>query len=190
MRDMGNDFAEVTHSAQPPTWRGQRQRPHIRPPITLGEVVAILVTIAGLLFTLIPLALYYPSLPNTIPSHFTISGQVDAYGPKMVLWIFPAVGLFITVLFQFLCHFPWAFNFPVRITAENAARQYVRGRLLLRWVNATVWLFAIIQWQALQAARGASQGLGPSFSVIILAAALLLPMVMLTVITIWVVRGR
>lgn len=186
MRNMGQDDAERLGRA----WSRQQSRPHIRPPMTRGEVIAILVTIVGLMFTFVPLAIYYSGLPNTVPTHFGMTGQVDGYGPKATLFIFPAVGLFITVLFQVMCRYPWLFNFPVRITAENAARQYVRGRLLLRWVNATVWLFGGIQWEALQAARGAIQGFTPTFSLTLLVVALLLPIALLTIVTVWVVRGR
>ena len=186
MRDLGRDDAESIGRA----WSRQQPRPRIRPPMTRGEVVAILITIAGLLFTLIPLALYYPSLPDTIPSHFDINGQVNAYGPKATLLIFPSIGILITLLFQTLCRFPWVFNYPVRITSENAARQYLRGRLVLRWVNALVWLFGAVQWEALQAARSAAPSLSPAFSAGILIAALTLPIVLIAIVIVWVVRGR
>jgi uncharacterized membrane protein len=158
--------------------------------MTRGEVVAIVITIAGLLFTLIPLAVYYPSLPDTIPSHFDINGRVNAYGPKTLLLIYPATGLFITLLFQSLCRYPWVFNYPVRITAENASRQYLRGRLLLRWVNAAVWLFGAVQWEAIQAARSATPSFSPAFSTGLLVAALAFPIVLIAVVTTWIVRGR
>lgn len=186
MRELGQDDADSIGRA----WSRQQPRPHIRPPMMRGEVIAILITITGLLFTLIPLALYYPSLPATIPTHFGINGQVNGYGPKATLLIFPAIGVFITLLFQTLCRYPWVFNYPVRITAENATRQYSRGRLLLRWVNAALWIFGAVQWEALQAARSLAPSFSPAFSTGLIIAAVALPIIVISVVVIWIARGR
>ncbi len=173
------------------TWRRDEQRPHIRPPLTTLEIIAIAITIAGLLFTFLPLVILWSSIPNTIPTHFDIYGQPNAYGSKAMLLIYPGVALGITLLFQILCHYPWLFNFPVRITHENALRQYGRGRRLLRWVNALIWLFGAIQWQAIEVARGAATTLGSVFSLsVFVVFALIVPIGIITLVIMWARRGQ
>lgn len=171
--------------------REKDQRPRIRPPLTRSEIIAIATTVAGLLFTFLPLLVLWSAIPATIPTHFNIYGQPDGYGSKAALLIYPGVALGVTLLFQFLCRYPWIFNYPTRITAENAARQYTRGRILLRWVNALVWLLGGIQWQALQVARGAATDLSTVLSLsVFFAVAVILPIGAITLVIIWMWRGQ
>ncbi|WP_293285512.1 hypothetical protein [Microcoleus sp. PH2017_40_RAT_O_B] len=54
--------------------------------------------------------------------------------------------------------YPHTFNYPVRITQENARRQYLLGRGLLVWLKAEVcWLFAFIVRQQILVALGNAQ---------------------------------
>ncbi|HEX9038358.1 MAG TPA: DUF1648 domain-containing protein [Ktedonobacterales bacterium] len=171
-------------------WPSRRFRPHVRPPVTPGAFVANLITTAGLWFTIAPLVWWWSSIPDTVPSHFGANGQVDAYGPKATLLIYPAAAFCVTLLLQTLCRYPWIFNYPVRITAENAARQYVFGRLMLRWVNATVWLLGGFQWQALLIARGAETAISPAWLLLYIAAAALMPIILAGAVMVWALRGR
>lgn len=192
MSDMEGEGARYnTTNGAGATWRGGEPRPHIRPPLTTLEIIAIAITIAGLLFTFLPLAILWSGIPNTIPTHFNIYGQPNAYGSKATLLIYPGVALGITVLFQVLCRYPWMFNYPVRITHENALRQYKRGRLLLRWVNVMVWLFGAIQWRAIEVARGAATTLGSAFSLsVFVVVAIIVPIGIITLAIIWARRGQ
>ncbi len=192
MSDWGGERAgsHAVDAGDAPSPRA-RKRPHIRPPLTTSEIIAIAITIAGLLFTVAPLAILWPGIPDTIPTHFDIYGQPNSYGSKVALLIYPGVAFGITLLFQGLCRYPWVFNYPVLINEENAQRQYRRGRLLLRWVNAIIWLFGVVEWQAIQVARGAAQTLGSALSLgIFVVVALLLPIVIITFAIIWAQRGK
>lgn len=40
----------------------------------------------------------YPDLPDRIPVHFDWRGAPDAWGPKIVLWAIPVIGVFIALL--------------------------------------------------------------------------------------------
>ncbi len=45
----------------------------------------------------------YPFLPDTVPTHWDISGQVNGYGPKWVdTFLFPVITLGVYVLIRFL----------------------------------------------------------------------------------------
>ncbi len=81
--------------------------------------------LAGVILGFAVVSFYYGRLPATIPIHFGLDGVADGYGPKWMLWILPAVNL---ALFYVLgaaskTDFRW-FNYPVKITEANAAKQH------------------------------------------------------------------
>ena len=152
-------------------------RPHIRPPRSDAETVCLGLAWIGLVALLALTAYWLPALPATIPTHFGLSGQPNASGSKYSFLLLPALLTAMTVGFTLLARYPWIFNYPVVITAENAARNYRRGRMLLRIVNAVVALvFVAIQWQTIQIALGKASALYTSSdSTIIIAAIMLIP---------------
>ena len=98
-----------------------------------------------LLFFLIAYPIYfYSSLPETIPAHMNTEGQVDRYGSKDTIWIMPAVGLFLFIMMSILLRFPHIYNYPVKITQQNAGRVYKSGVRFLRIVRLWVVIVLII----------------------------------------------
>ncbi|HZC04037.1 MAG TPA: DUF1648 domain-containing protein [Ktedonobacterales bacterium] len=168
------------------------QRPHIHPPRSLAEVVCTGLTVAALVALLTMTAYWWSSLPAIVPTHFGANGLPNGYGSKLSLLLLPCLLLALTLLFALLARFPWAFNYPVVITAQNAERQYRRGRTALAVVNAASALtFTIIQWQTIQVARGAATGLGPAFSQgAIIIFAVLVPIVVIALIAWWVTHSE
>jgi uncharacterized membrane protein len=62
-------------------------------------IVAILLTVAAWALS----AWLYPSLPERIPTHWNIHGQVDGYGDKQwAVFLFPAMMIVFLILFAFL----------------------------------------------------------------------------------------
>ena len=47
-------------------------------------------------------AWYYPELPDRIPTHWNIRGEVDGYGGKRTLFLLPVMSLPLLALFYFL----------------------------------------------------------------------------------------
>lgn len=179
--------------AQQRGWNGQpERRPRIRPLRSTAEVVFIALALIGTLALLALSVYWWPALPAIIPTHFGFDGRPNAYGSKNTLWLLPGILIFLVLFMMILSRYPWAFNYPVRITQENAARQYRRGRLLLAGVSAFVaWFFVFIQWQTIQVALGEVANLGGMFSpFFVIAILVLFPMGMLAIIVLWVTRGK
>ena len=86
-------------------------------------------TAIGFIFIWIYSFIYFSKLPETIPTHFNIKGEIDDYGSKYTLFILPMVVTFVFVLFRILYNYPHKFNYIVKITEEKAEKQY---RLALR----------------------------------------------------------
>jgi uncharacterized membrane protein len=171
--------------------RRSEPRPHIRPPRSPVEIVCLLVTTIGALALLGLTVYWWPRLPAIIPTHFGIDGAPNAYGSKSTILFLPALLLLLTALFSALARYPWAFNYPVVITQENAARQYRRGRTLLAVVNAFMAaLFAVIQWQVIQATLGSAGHLGAFFSpAVIVIFVVLVLIAAIALIAWWMLRG-
>ncbi len=188
----GGSMMDERDVARQGAWRGQAERPRIRPPRSTAEVVFTSLALLGMLALLAITAYWWPTLPATIPTHFGFDGTPNAYGSRNTVWLLPGILLFLIVFMAVLSRFPWAFNFPVRITQENAARQYRRGRLLLEGVSALdAWFFVYVQWETTQVALGKTAALGGIFSpFFVIAFLVLFPLILLAVIVLWATRGR
>ncbi len=103
----------------------------------------------------------YPGLPDTIPTHFNALGQVDGYGGKGTLLILPLIVTLVVVGLTILNRFPAIFNFPVKITHENAQKQYTNATRFIRYLKLVIALiFGFIAFNAVQNAQGKAEGLG------------------------------
>ena len=85
-------------------------------------------------------ALNYNQLPETIPSHFNIQGEVDGYGNKSTIFILLLLHLGITALLNWVGNHPEQHNYPITITEENRALQYKLSSVLVQRLNVIIGL--------------------------------------------------
>ncbi|MGE5422668.1 MAG: DUF1648 domain-containing protein [Ignavibacteriales bacterium] len=140
------------------------KKPIIRPvldiPLTTLERVLITLGIIAVIICFGIAMQSWPELPDSIPQHFNAAGQVDGWGDKYSLLTLPVLGLLLFALIIILGRFPHTYNYPVKITKENAPIQYQMGRTLLIWFGACIpWLFVYIVWTMVQTALGLKNGL-------------------------------
>ena len=118
----------------------------------LGTVVEVLALI-GVGVCVLTVALSWSTLPETSPRHFDLSGEPDAWIGKGMLLFMP---LLVAVVYAGLTvtgRYPHWFNFPVRITEQNAHAQYRIAVSLLRWIKLEIiYVFAIDVWITVRAA--------------------------------------
>lgn len=120
----------------------------------------------------------YFKLPETIPTHFNLKGDVDAYGGKASIFIAPAIGFVLYLGMTWLNFYPEIFNYPVKITSENAARQYRKAVQLVRWLKVIVILtFFLITWSMFNSAVESSNQL----QVWIILSVVILPLLLMAV---------
>lgn len=94
-------------------------------------------------------AMYYNQLPDRIPMHFDLHGNPDNWSGKFGIFVPSFIGLGIFALFQVIIRAvpPSAWNYPVKITPENAGRQQTYARRLLLALNSVVNVsLALISW--------------------------------------------
>lgn len=88
----------------------------------------------------------YNKLPQIIPVHFDLSGNVDRMGDKSSIFTLPFIASFIYLLLTVLNKYPHMFNYIGEITLDNAKSQYTFATRLLRVIKVIVLsvLFIII----------------------------------------------
>ncbi|MCK9617600.1 MAG: DUF1648 domain-containing protein [Lentimicrobiaceae bacterium] len=127
------------------------------------EVLGFLALLALIFLPII----YYHQLPQTIPTHFDIYGKPDDFSSKQSLIALPVIGSFLYILLTAISIFIGKYNYPVKITPENAERQLRLAMRLVRIVKSLlVTVFCYIAFQTIQVARGNASGLGGYFVLI------------------------
>ena len=61
-------------------------------------IIAVILLVASVVAP----AWLYPGLPDRIPTHWNIKGEVDGYGGKWTLFLFPVMMVVLLVLFYFM----------------------------------------------------------------------------------------
>jgi uncharacterized membrane protein len=103
----------------------------------------------------------YKGLPEIIPTHFNGSGQIDGQGAKWLILTLPMVATILYIGMTVLSKFPQAFNYPTKITKENALNQYTSATRLIRYLKLIiVVIFGFITFQTIRVAQGEKESLG------------------------------
>lgn len=143
-------------------------KPKINPPLrTVDTIIEALAAIC-LIYMIVQLIIEYPSLGQSVPTHFGTGGSPDAWGDKSSLLIIPIVSIVLYSGLTILNKYPHIFNYPVAITDNNASKQYQYAKSLLSTLKfTTTGLFLYIQLQTISVAKQIQSGLETYFLVII-----------------------
>ena len=146
-------------------------RPKIELPFdNLDKFLLGISLLSALGLILLP-AIYYDALPDKIPMHFNGKGEVDRYGSKSELWMLPVIGSCLLALLWGISRVPHTFNYAVKITPENAAKQYGWSVKLMRVLAAIIGFgLVFIVWEIIKTALGHNEGLSSFFLPTFLAA--------------------
>lgn len=140
------------------------QRPALLVPRSRMEKAIEIIAALGIIFNILTAFQAWPHLPARIPSHFGLFGEPDGWGGKGTLLVATMVNLVLYASLTVMSFYPHIYNFPWRITAENAERQYRLARSLAGMIKAEfAWLFALGNWKTIQVALGRASGLGLAF---------------------------
>lgn len=111
----------------------------------------------------------YTNLPETIPIHYNGAGEVDGYGGKATILALPLIATLLFVGLTFLNKFPHIFNYPIKITEDNALKQYTNATRLIRLLKLIiVIIFGLIVFKTIQNSNAQADGLGVWFLPVIL----------------------
>jgi uncharacterized membrane protein len=102
------------------------------------------------------------ALPDRIATHFDAAGRPNGWGSPAMLLLLPVVAVALYVAMTVVARFPSAFNYPVRVTAENRGRLEQTTLYMIAWLKTELaCLFAYLQWFIIQAARTGQGRLNP-----------------------------
>ncbi|MGN0095330.1 MAG: DUF1648 domain-containing protein [Corynebacterium sp.] len=93
------------------------------------------VAVAGVITVLV--LVRYPGLPDTIPVHFGLGGEADAWGSKTTVLFLSLIMLVCIGGTFWASRHPDArwMNYPKDVTEDNAQRLYRAGEKSLVWLN-------------------------------------------------------
>ena len=82
---------------------------------------------------------FYPSLPDRVPTHWNVRGQVNAYGPKATVFVIPCAMLAILGLFAAL---PWLS--PIQFELDTFRSTYLF--ITVAFMGMMAYIHATILW--------------------------------------------
>ncbi len=135
-------------------------RPKVALPLKPLEIAAELFTLVCIVANLALFAHYWPLLPG-MPTE-----GINRLSLFLFVTLLPVV-VYLGATIMGL--FPRGFSYPVRITADNAAREYRLGANLLRAVKAEVALCMLdIEWVFINIGMGEDMSLSTEFIIVFL----------------------
>ncbi|EIJ40343.1 Protein of unknown function (DUF1648) [Galbibacter orientalis DSM 19592] len=139
-------------------------RPKIKIELTKAdkilEIIGLILLVAFWCMTIIN----YTKLPEIIPTHYNGMGEADGYGGKGNILILPVIATILFIGLTKLNKFPHIFNYPTKITQENALEQYTNATRMMRILKLIiVVIFGLIAFQTIRFANEQTTGLGKWF---------------------------
>ena len=151
------------------------KRPRIPINLTTTDYLFEIIGLIGIICSIVLPIYYFNDLPDQIPKHFNALGQVDSHGNRGIIWLLPAIGLFLYVGLTILNKFPFAFNYPTIITNENAEKLYTIGTRTVRLLKVIVVLsFVFLNFKTIEIALNKSTEIGKFYLPIFLAVLIIL----------------
>ena len=102
------------------------------------DIVLNILCLILLIGIVIYLIARWSSIPDQIPGHFNLSGEVTRWDSRETLIVLPIVAWVIFIGFSILEQFPQVWNTGVRITQENMHRVYSILKSLLSTIKLLV----------------------------------------------------
>lgn len=128
----------------------------------IADYIIEIIALVGLIVLIALPLLNYNQLPDEIPAHYNVEGEVDRYGNKLSIIFLPLVGIILYALLTFIPRFKRAFSFPVEITQENAQRQFNIAFKVLRIIKMImVLMFMYILYSTISIASGGVDKMNP-----------------------------
>lgn len=147
------------------------QRPKIRIPKTKSEWVWDVIGYTCYIGSIVFLLTIWNRLPDQVPAHFNLAGEVDRWGSKWELIILPIIGGITLIIMQFLEKHPEVHNYPSRLNESNAPQFYLLSRKMFNQVkNMCSLIFTAIILESVTIALKWGKGFGVWFLPVLIIA--------------------
>lgn len=92
--------------------------------LTIVDIIMEVLSFITVVGTTLYLIISWGSLPDTIPMHYNLSGEIDRWGSKGELIFLPVMMWIIYLGITLMQRFPQIWNTGVTVTPENRERVY------------------------------------------------------------------
>lgn len=149
-------------------------RPILKLPKTTGERIWDIIGGVIFLCSIVYIIVIWGSLPDRVPMHFNVAGEVDRIGSKYEMIILPLIGIGLWMFLDVLERKPHLHNYPARLNESNAAAFYLLSRKMMNVIkNLCLILFAFISFEIVQVSLGKVDALGIWFLLVIIITTLI-----------------
>lgn len=100
----------------------------------IANLISLLSVVGIVLYVIIT----WKNIPDMIPGHYNIAGEIDKYSSKNSIWILVGVQILLFAMMSVLERFPNIWNTGVSITAENRERVYTTLRNMLSYLKMMI----------------------------------------------------
>ncbi|PWL38068.1 hypothetical protein DKG77_07180 [Flagellimonas aquimarina] len=123
-----------------------RKKPKIEVKPTTTDKKLVLIGWVIVILNFVVVLLFYFDLPETIPVHFNLKGEINGFGSKSILWIIPSISasIYMAMSILVLKMKPYYMNYPVKVTEKNAKELYALGIRMLTVMNLTTVIIFLI----------------------------------------------
>lgn len=105
-----------------------------------GDRIVEMIAVLSLLLLWVYSVYLFTQSPEIIPAHYNMKGEADRYGNRFLLFILAGIATVIYIGFSYLQRVPHIYNYPVKITGQNAEQEYRRAVTLIRILKISICL--------------------------------------------------
>lgn len=116
-----------------------------KPYMTKRHLVLEILSYVLLLVCFIIAIVGMATLPDEIPTHFTMSGEIDGYGSPGTLLILPIIMLICNGMTSLIMHVmpPTMWNTPSKLKPHNAVRALQDMISMIAWMELEISVFTL-----------------------------------------------
>ena len=116
-----------------------------KPYMTKRHLVLEILSYVLLLVCFIIAIVGMATLPDEIPTHFTMSGEIDGYGSPGTLLILPIIMLICNGMTSLIMHVmpPTMWNTPSKLKPQNAVRALQDMISMIAWMELEISVFTL-----------------------------------------------
>ncbi len=144
--------------------RFDMNKPKFKINLTTVDYIVEIIGIIGIICLILLPLYYFNDLPNKVPKHFNVFGQPDSYGNKVMIWVIPIIALLLYIGMTILNKYPHIFNYPTKVTNENAEKLYKIATKSIRFLKVViVVLFSYLNFRIIKTSLNETTGIGYIF---------------------------
>ena len=113
------------------------------------------------------------NLPDQMPVHFGASGKPDGWGSKNTLWVLTLVNVGLYIVMTLASRYQRLINLPMRVDRDAPEVQQLLRTMAIVLKAGLMVLLLYLDWAMVNTGLGQTDGLGPEFLPVFLAATFL-----------------